>query len=279
MFELPDPDSPQTVADWVELELAGGEPSVSRSKLVSVVEADEDFVSGVWRELESRQARYAAPFFTVEATQVVRVSDTPAVPEYVACLLFSLYGVSEEHRTDPKLFERLTAEAIKNYLNGKVFVFGWPVLAGQNADIGSRVRDIAAATRERFAENPAHRYKDRGVDVIGWKPFKEHREDRHRTCQIILLSQCAAGANWRGKAGQLPFKSWTQYIHWACDPLTSFAVPRVIPEDLWHDVSRVAGILFDRIRLMNLLPNGVSDPALREALDIWIQQEIDEAKL
>jgi hypothetical protein len=61
--------------------------------------------------------------------------------------------------------------------------------------------------------------------------------------------------------------------------MASFAVPRVIPEDLWHDVSREAGILFDRIRLMNLLPNGVSDPTLRAALDTWIQQEIEEAKL
>jgi hypothetical protein len=70
-----------------------------------------------------------------------------------------------------------------------------------------------------------------------------------------------------------------RYIHWACNPITSFAVPRVIPDDLWHDISEEAGVLFDRIRLINLLPNGVSDPELRTAIQTWITGEIEEAKV
>lgn len=278
MFDLPDPDSTHTVADWVELEIASGEASIARSKVISVTSGDESFVSGVWRELERRQIHYAAPVFHVSHDEVTK---TAAVvqPEYVACLLYSLYGVSEEHRTDPKLFERMTAEAVKNYIQGEVFVFGWPVLDGQDVNIGLRVKAVATKTREKFVERPAGRYKDRGVDIIAWKPFDEHQNKEHRTSQLVILSQCAAGADWRGKTGQLPYRSWLRYIHWASNPITSFAVPRVIPDDLWHDISEEAGVLFDRIRLANLLPNGVSDPELRSAIETWIAEEIQDAKV
>jgi hypothetical protein len=278
MFDLPDPDSTQTVADWVELEIAAGELSISRSKLISVTGNDESFVSGVWRELEQRHVRYANPAFAVDSETVTK-TNAAVIPEYVACLLYSLYGVSEEHRTDPKLFERMTAEAVKNYLHGEVFIFGWPVMDGQDANIGLRVKAVASAARERFVERPAGRYKDRGVDIVAWKPFNDHRQKEHRSSQLVILSQCAAGADWRGKTGQLPYNSWKRYIHWACNPITSFAVPRVIPEDLWHDISEEAGILFDRIRLINLLPNGVSDAELRTALQTWVAEEIEDAKV
>ena len=278
MFDLPDPDSMHTVADWVELEIASGEASMARSKLVSITDGDESFVSGVWRELERRQVRYTTPIFHVGNDEVTK-TDALVLPEYVACLLYSLYGVSEEHRTDPKLFERMTAEAVKNYIQGEAFIFGWPVMDGQDANIGLRVKAVASQTREKFVERPAGRYKDRGVDIIAWKPFDDHRNNEYRTSQLVILSQCAAGADWRGKTGQLPYRSWLRYIHWACNPVTSFAVPRVIPDDLWHDISEEAGILFDRIRLVNLLPNGVTNPELRAAIETWIAEEIQDAKV
>lgn len=285
MFQLPDAESPQAVADWIELELAAEEEQFSKAKVSSIVESvagsepGEAFLSDVWRQLGERQLRYSRPFFSCDEDLVHRSLDLPTPPEYVACLLFSLYGVSDEHRADPKIFERLSAEAIKSYLQGKAFVFGWPVLSDVQADIALRVRDLTGAARERFAEAPAERYKDRGVDVIAWKPFVEHAAGEHRSNQIVILAQCAAGANWRGKTGQLPYKSWTQYIHWACDPLVGFAVPCVIPAELWHDISRDAeGILFDRIRIVNLLPNGVEDARLRAEINAWINQELEESR-
>jgi hypothetical protein len=161
-----------------------------------------------------------------------------------------------------------------------VFIFGWPVLPDVQADIAARVKDVAEAARERFVEAPAERYKDRGVDVIAWQPFDEHLAGEHRSSQLIILAQCAAGANWRQKTGQLPHKSWTQYIHWACDPLQGFAVPGVISSELWHDISReCGGILFDRIRILNLLPDGIPDGELKSAIDEWVASELEEAKI
>lgn len=285
-FQVPDPESPQTVADWIELELAAGEPQLSKAKVSSIVESllgsepGEAFLSDVWRELEERQSRYSTQFFTCSEDLVSRFSDQPAPSEYTACLIFSLYGVSDEYRADPKIFERLSAEAIGNYLEGKVFIFGWPVLPDVQADIALRVKSVADAARERFVEAPAERYKDRGVDVIAWRPFTEHSTGEHRSSQLVILAQCAAGANWRDKTSQLPRKSWAQYIHWACEPLTGFAVPRIIPAELWHDIStEAAGILFDRIRIVNLLlPGGVKDQGLKAEIEAWVTQQLEESK-
>src|SRR6266852_355991 len=191
MFDLPDPESPQSVADWIELELAAGEQQLSKVTVSSIIESltgsepGEAFLSDVWRQLEERQSRYSRQFFSCDADM--------------------------------------------------------PVLADVQADIASRVKDVATLLREKFIEAPAARYKDRGVDVIAWQPFVEHSAGEHRSNQIVILAQCAAGSNWREKTGQLPYQAWIEYVHWACHPVRGFAVPRVIPPELWHDVSKESG--------------------------------------
>ncbi len=285
MFDLEDTESSSSLADWIELELGNGESSLSKSKVSSVVEEisgyepSEALLSFVWQHLEIRQERYLHEFYKIQGDIAIRASNDPVPLEYIACLLFSLYGISEEHRPNPKIFERIAAEAIKNYLQGEVFVFGWPVLTSTPVDIGQRVKAVATAARERFVESPAPRWKDRGVDVIAWKPFQEHVTGEHRSGQLVILAQCAAGKNWREKTTELPYPSWTQYIHWACDPLQGFAVPQVITDDLWHEISRESGILFDRIRIVNLLPDGVQDADLRNDIEKWIKEEIQDEKI
>lgn len=286
MFDLPDAGSSETVADWIELVLAAGEPQLSRAKVSAIVEHEsgaepsEAFLADIWQELGDRESRYSRQFFHCDGDMVHRSLEGEAPSEYIALLLFSLYGVSDEHRTDPKIFERLAAAAIRNYVQGKVFVFGWPVLPNVQVDIALRVKEVASATREKFAEAPAGRYKDRGVDVIAWRPFEEHAAGEHRSNQLVILTQCAAGKNWRQKTGQLPLKSWTQYVHWACEPLTGFAVPSVIPETLWHDISRESeGVLFDRIRIVNLLSGGVEDEELSIHITEWVALELAECSV
>jgi hypothetical protein len=171
----------------------------------------------------------------------------------------------------------MSAEAIANHMNGPVFVFGWPVLPDVQAAIAERVKQVSELLRERFAEAPAVRYKDRGVDIICWKPFAEPDHANRRSGQLIVLAQCAAGHDWRKKTRELPMASWTQYLHWATDPLAAFAVPCVITADLWHDVAReVEGLVFDRVRLLNHLPQGVQDTDLKAGLDAWRAAQLQE---
>ncbi|WP_158615497.1 hypothetical protein [Acidipila sp. EB88] len=217
-------------------------------------------------------------FFEFEGDLVAR-NDlvTDARLEYEVCLLFSLYGASNQTGSKPKLFERMTAEAISQHIGGPFFVFGWPVLDDVETAIAERVKQVADLLRERFAEAPSARYKDRGVDIICWKPFAEPDFDGRRSGQLVVLSQCAAGHDWRKKTRELPMSSWRQYIHWANDPVPAFAVPCVILDDLWHDINReVEGLVFDRVRLINHLSVGVQEAELREALEEWRSEQAEE---
>jgi hypothetical protein len=284
MLALDDADSAERVADWLELELSLGEPSFSKSRVTAIVrdatgiEPGDTFASDVWRCLQGRIALYATPFFEIQADLASRREDvTDGRLEYEVCLFFSLYGASNLAGADPKLFERLSAEAIGRHMDGTVFVFGWPVLPNVETAIGARVKQVSELLRERFVEAPAVQYKDRGVDIICWKPFAEPDHASRRSGQLVLLSQCAAGHDWRRKTHELPWASWVQYLHWATDPMRAFAVPCVIRDEQWHDVAReVNGLVFDRVRLINYLPRGVQDAELRLALEAWRTEQVEE---
>ena len=284
MLSLDDPGDSERVADWVELELSLGEPLLSKSKLGSLlrdasgIEPSEAFTSDIWRQLRRRGELYAAPFFEMQSDLLRRRDDVvDGRLEYDACLLFSLYGAARQYGSNPKLFERMCAEAIGQHLNGPFFIFGWPVLPSIEAAIGERIKQVSELLRERFVEAPPVRYKDRGVDIITWKPFAEPDHASRRSGQLIVLAQCAAGQDWRKKTRELPVASWTQYIHWATDPIPAFAVPVVIVDEVWHEVSReVEGLVFDRVRPVNQLPKGVHDQELTVLLQEWRAEQIEE---
>ena len=283
MLTLDDPDDAGRVADWVELELSLSQSAFSKSTLISIIRdaggsENESFASDVWQHLRERIALYSTKFFEIKGDLVASNNDVVGGRlEYEICLFFSLYGASSLTESNPKLFERMSAEAIGRHFNGLNFIFGWPVLKGVETEIEARVKQVSELLRERFAEAPLRRYKDRGVDIISWKPFAEPNHASRRSSQLVVLSQCAAGHNWRSKTHELPMAAWKQYIHWATDPLSAFVVPCVIREDIWHEVAReVDGLVFDRVRLINNLSLGVMNPELKTALETWRDEQIDE---
>jgi hypothetical protein len=284
MLTLDDTDDAERVADWIELELSLGEVSFSKSRVNAVVrdasgtEPSEAFLSDVWQHLRRRDGLYSVRFFELHGDLVYRRDDvSEGRLEYETCLFFSLYGASSQTGAEPKLFERMCAEAIADHMSGEVFVFGWPALPDVQTAIAARVRQVAEQLKERFVEAPGTQYKDRGVDIISWLPFAEPDFASRRSGQLVILSQCAAGHDWRSKTHELPMASWTQYIHWASDPIAGFAVPCIITDDVWHDVAReVKGLVFDRVRVMTHLAKGVEDADLRHDLQIWRNEQIDE---
>jgi hypothetical protein len=280
MIQLPDSESTGIVADWIELTLALEGGTLSKSDISTLIERNsgieipEGFLTSIWRELEYRNELFSQPFFTIGERTIESVIVPPAPNEYLMCLLLSIYGVPNQASNTGKLFERLSRIAIEKYLNGRAIVFGWPFDNPQNEDeqtvLERQVRNLAETINERFCEAPLSHFKDRGLDVVGWIP---HDDDR--SCQLVILVQCGAGHNWVDK-NAVSLRAWNQYIHWANDPLVAFAVPCVIKERDWHDHSRDKGLLFDRIRLVNLIRGNIVDNDLNGALTNWVQNKIAE---
>jgi hypothetical protein len=254
MIKIPNPDSSSIVADWIELYIATTGNAISKAKLSSLLERStgeepsEPFVSDVWSELNRRQKLYTSTFFTIDKLAIEPTENQTPEITYIACLLISLYGPANSPVNVAKLFERLSCLAIKQYIDGEGIVFGWPIEPGEETSIRERVIGLASRLNENYVESPRETYKDRGVDVVAWKPFIEKRSS-----QIVFLLQCASGKGWRNKTLDLPLNSWEQYIHWSNNPIKAFSVPCVISSRDWHDVSKEGGILFDRIRITNLI--------------------------
>ena len=279
MIRIPDPSSLTVVADWIELYVATTGEMVSKAKLSSLLESSsgeeprESFISDVWRELTSRKKLYKSAPFSIDRLAIEPTEDQNPETTYIACLLIALYGPIDSSVNVAKLFERLSCLAIKQYLSGEGIVFGWPVDADEETSIRERVIKVASRLNERYAEPPREKYKDRGVDVIAWKPFSEPRNS-----QVVVLLQCASGKDWRSKTRDLPLRSWEQYIHWSNNPIKAFAVPCVISSYDWHDVSKEAGILFDRIRITNLIDEiGSKDKLLAKDIAGFIKNRLKEA--
>lgn len=279
MIKIPNPNSSSIVADWIELYIATSGNAVSKAKLSSLLERSvgeepsEPFISDVWTELNRRQRLYTSALFTIDKLTVEPMEDKVSEITYVACLLISLYGPTSGSMNVAKLFERLSCLAMKKYLNGEGVVFGWPVEPGRETSIRERIIGLASRLNENYIESPRERYKDRGVDVVVWKPFTDQRSS-----QIVVLLQCASGKDWRKKTMDLPLKSWEQYIHWSNNPIKAFAVPCVVSSHDWHDVSKEGGILFDRIRITNLIGALESvDKLLAGEIATFIKNRLEEA--
>ncbi len=170
------------------------------------------------------------------------------------------------------LFERISAEALVNYLGGAGSV--------RSFDFGSPRRNTLRSFRQAIDElcetmgeggGSASRMKrsdmkDAGLDLAAWVPFGDGRLN-----QLSVFGQCAAGQNWRDKITELQpvhfSRSWMQYPP-ALSPLAAFFVPRQIGQSQWEtDALHERQILFDRLRIARLL--GDLDRGLAERCASW----------
>ncbi|REC50635.1 MULTISPECIES: hypothetical protein [Chryseobacterium] len=267
---IENPDSINNVADWAEFYVFASNDNLSKSELSSYIEdssgsePDQAFIDDIWLELERRLFLYGnPPPFILETREIIPLLDWTSAPEYLTCLILSIDGNSVDSVKTGKLFERLSSKAISNYFNGNSIIYGHPSR--------QTIRSIASQMSETFVKEPSTNYKDRGVDIICWKPFSDNRKS-----QIAVLIQCAAGFNWDQKLLGIPHKAWMQYIHWGADPLKGFTAPIVITEKRYDDIVTDAGIMFDRARIyQNVQYQYLEDNTLIDDLKAWCRPKIE----
>jgi hypothetical protein len=275
-MDIPYPDAIEDVADWVELHICCAASELSKSQLARQIEGakgeepEESFINSVWNELERRAGEYVLPPFVVKSRAIQSVRNWQEIPTYLVCLLFSVYGGNEGLSASAKVFERLTAETLKNCFGFRTRIFGWPVAADDPKDIETRARNLAQEMNERFIEPPDRDKKDDTLDIAAWKPFHDTRSS-----QLILLLQCSTGKHWEGKTTSLRYEAWRHYIHWACNPAKGFALPQIVPPKKWVDICRDAGLILDRIRIYNIAVRTMIDPDFDQELRQWCNAQIE----
>jgi len=260
LIGISDPFTKEGVAEWTELVLMLEERSVSKEELKSLInkagnpageEIEEEigeklsdeikinaFISTVWDELKYRNRLYGiSPPYAIDDSVVSPNLKWSNRPAYMMCLLLSFFGIdTKKDGKFGKLFERLSNEAVKNYLGGRSLVVGFP------REKHITMQYIANEIKERFGKPLPTDFNEAGLDVLAWKNFDD------RPNKLILFVQSAAGKDWKSKMNEIDLHIWRDTICWACDPVKGLTTPFILTEDQLYNHSK-GGLILDRPRI------------------------------
>jgi hypothetical protein len=268
MIECTDINDPLNIADWVEFYVIYSNQPISKAKMGSLTAADEETVDSTIGELGRRQLLYgnSSPF-QLNGSNIEPKFSWENKPELMLCLIFTLRGVERVTGQDDgtKLFERLSGEAAKAYLVGEAEVIGFP----NRVHLIQQIEQLSQKTHELLGiRQPDPQDKDKGVDVVAWKPHGDNREN-----QVVLLLQCAAGANFSEKK-QISLRAWRELIHWSVDPIRGIMIPHIPSREEWHDIMNDYDLIFDRVRIFKALYNATLPPDLIRDILLWCQNKL-----
>jgi hypothetical protein len=257
---------PDTVADWLELRLILKNTEILKGQIFEDIGdgLDDEDRCDIWNKFKEREALYGAegPFKVTDdsITPKIRTCDNPA---YTMCLLLNYFGNKRNAGDTGKIFERLSAFAVKNYLDGEVRIYGYPR--------ANNLTSIITEMNEKLGSQRIPTHGDRGVDLIVWKPFK----DKHPS-QIVVLMQCASGKNWRAKTRDVGITAWSHYVNWAEEVMKGFSTPTIIERgDAFYEAAYDAGVLLDRPRLYHYTTNlREIDRQLYDEIKAWCRPKI-----
>lgn len=277
----PDYNSVVQVCDWIELYILCDSLRLSKSKLIRIlnsngVNSTEVLIADVYSELERRQKMMGVnPAFIIDANQIIKRNGLVwnDIPEYAMCLIFSLQGVKKIKGDDDgtKLFERISRDVIASYLDGEAIVLGFP----NNTNLNKQIESFALKSFETKSvdRKPANTDKDKGVDIIGWKPHKDERSN-----QIVLLIQAAAGYHWNLKKA-VSTAAWRDFIKWSALVNIGIIVASTLDEIKFEKARDDYNLVFDRIRIYISLyqRNLAIDDSLRDLVKEWCKKELNIA--
>ena len=269
-----DATTTERVADGIELILAVNKSILSTTNIKSYIEKStskepkDSFIADVFLELNRRCKLYGEPKpFKIENGLISSTINWEDRPEYVVCLIFSIFGNSnktKESKKDGTLFERLSKEVVKSYLNSEVITINYPHK--------TKIKEISEKIDEQFKKELPSQRKDRGVDLIAWKSFGDKRPS-----QLIILFQCSSGYDWRNKLFEININAWKKYINFGEYVTKGFCFPKIISpnEEDYEEITVDAGIIIDRIRIFRCTCNLNMDKTFKKELTKWCKNKLN----
>jgi hypothetical protein len=98
---------------------------------------------------------------------------------------------------------------------------------------------------------PLNSYSDAGVDVVVWWRFGDGRSG-----SPVLLAQCTVQVEWGEKVSDIDVDLWEKWIDFdTVPPQTALVIPFAVNRASvqWDDRTVTAGVIIDRLRLLELL--------------------------
>lgn len=171
------------------------------------------------------------------------------------------------------LFERLCHKVLTNYLgqNAKGLVFGTGAEMDEKG-FEAKVRAMLEMFAEkgyqfRSPDGNRNHQKDAKVDIVAFIPFNDSKKGH-----FIAFGQCKTGTSWRDQINQLDPNAFSKlYIQppLVFTPICIYMISEAFDTD-WEELTvKSGGVLFDRIRIMQFLPDSI-DENLKNDIAVWV---------
>ena len=291
-------EEPWALADWLELNALVDQ--AGQARLVDIMDGlrDGSLGSGVEEtrpqrlsrleeaaaevrteiEYRRRQTKGEYPFRLRGSSLTLRGGSSDfGASTYAFCLMLSAISWEDKRVRGyfpERMFEEVSCQASEAYLGGNSLRFGWPRKSGGiQANFGKAVATLCRCIGEGdgYRDCDATGYeKDEGLDVVAWRPIDD------RPGKLVIFGACATGRNWESKLNELqPRYFCDTYIEGPItpDPAKAFFTPQVVPLQRWRKYTASAGILFDRCRLSQLVPQ-LPDSVLHGDAKEWMRLTI-----
>lgn len=195
--------------------------------------------------------------FKINGDVITHQQSDTLLYEFLLCTCVSPSLTKGRFVDFPRHFERIATELTANFLgpNTKFYHVGFP-----NRHRRFKAANLAACQMsgelkwrpEDDLPDAGPRQGDEGVDYILWKDFECGRT----IGQPFYFGQCACGNDWDTKLNDVSERYFKWFAKLLVKPTKVFAVPFVVPDIKLREVSRDAGIVMDRIRLVKAATAG-----------------------
>lgn len=252
--------------EWLELNLLKTKRPLSKSDITRFSGVEQEDIVDSWiQQLKDRIPLFNQEIYTIKDNRITPNLSWEEIPEYFLCLYYS-YNGANDNSGGTKLFEKISALTLKNFIDGDIYTLGFPTGKGFNEYLD----DLTNVCNENRNMPANSSYKDDGVDVVGYKLFEDSRG-----ANLYVLLQCAAGTHWATKK-QISLNRWTNYIVWYPENIIqSISTVEYVSKKDWDKRTSTYGMLIDRIRIFNFLYKETVEIGFRTEVKEWCRQKID----
>lgn len=153
------------------------------------------------------------------------------------------------------LLEELAADVLRCYLGpdrAKSFVFGTAVSGAFEDKINQLCHVIGEGGLFSNIDSGPVDANDDKLDAVAWVPFTDRRAGK-----LVLFCQCKTGSNWKEHITQLQpdafLRRWTSSRGYLLTPVRAFCVSESAQSSKWNSLVGYAGLLFDRVRIVDFV--------------------------